>query len=52
MDMDETVTHLDSATEKTFYRPYLAQFLRNVSKQWQVMVFTASFAEYADKVLD
>lgn len=33
-------------------RPYVDEFLKDVGKKWEVVVFTASLAKYADPLLD
>ena len=35
-----------------FYRPKLMEFLKNVSKYWEVCIFTASNPNYANPVID
>jgi len=33
-------------------RPYVDEFLKHVGKKWEVVIFTASLAKYADPLLD
>jgi len=33
-------------------RPYVDEFLKEVGKKWEVVIFTASLAKYADPLLD
>lgn len=55
LDLDETLIHfkLEKVNEgKVQFRPYLFQFLENISKYYEIVVFTAGIKEYADAVLD
>lgn len=54
--MDETLLHYDVDEEKGegYYliRPGTEKFLRELSKFWEIVVFTASVAEYANWLID
>ena len=52
LDLDETLIHYDKETGKLKRRPHLKYFLYDVSKSWNIMVFTASVQKYADTILD
>lgn len=52
LDLDETLISYDMETKNYETRPYLSRFLKNVSKSWEVVVFTASIKDYADKILN
>jgi RNA polymerase II subunit A small phosphatase-like protein len=45
---------LDGAIYKVYVRkrPYVDEFMREVGKKFEVVVFTASLAKYADPLLD
>jgi len=58
LDLDETLVHsfLDH-NEKTTYlcscvRPHLEEFLKECAKMFELVLFTASKDNYANKVLD
>lgn len=44
------VGYLDQA--KIYVRPHLQQFLDEVSKDFEIIIFTASGEDYANKILD
>lgn len=55
LDMDETLIHfvVDNESEgRLLYRPYLFEFLNQVSHLFEVVVYTASVKEYADIILN
>lgn len=55
LDMDETLIHfvVDNSSEgRLLYRPYLFDFLNQVSQLYEVVVYTASRKEYADIILN
>ena len=63
LDLDETLIHSsyvqeanfkpnDESTIKFHKRPGLAQFLNQMSENFEIVVFTAGGQEYADAVLD
>ncbi len=52
LDLDETLISYDLQSKSYECRPYLSRFLKNVSKSWELVVFTASIKDYADKILD
>ena len=55
LDLDETLIHFSINGENEghlFFRPYLFQFLNNISEFYEIIVFTAGLKEYAKIVLD
>lgn len=55
VDLDETLVHyaeLPGKLNELRVRPYVAHFLTEVSKYYEIVVFTAAMQEYADWVLD
>lgn len=53
--MDETLIHTFSVIgNKIEYseRPYCREFLAEMSKYYEIVIFTAGLAEYADEILD
>ena len=57
LDLDETLIHFkanpnneESGTIKI--RPYLYQFLENIKKYYELVVFTAATQEYADPIIN
>jgi len=52
LDLDETLVHFVEKKRRFFTRPYVQEFLENVSKEWEIIVFTASRKMYADWILD
>ena len=55
LDLDETLIHFSVNGEnegQLFFRPHLFQFINNVSKFYEIIVFTAGIKEYAKIVLD
>lgn len=57
LDLDETLIHfvdLQSQGQESFFRirPYCMQFLQELSKLYEVVIFTAGMQEYADWVLN
>lgn len=41
LDLDETLVHFDLEKESLALRPYVRNFVRNASKSWEVVIFTA-----------
>ena len=39
-------------TKKFATRPYVNRFLKDISKNWEVVIFTAGTKEYADIILN
>ena len=52
LDMDETLLHFDPRRRSYFSRPYVHDFLRDMSKYYELVVFTAGLREYANILLD
>ena len=54
LDLDETLVHYIEADNKGLYlsRPYAENFLSEMSKYYEIVVFTAAVQEYADWILD
>jgi|LakMenEpi03Aug12_release.lakeMendotaPanAssembly.Ray.scaffolds.fasta_scaffold774696_1 CTD small phosphatase-like protein 2 len=48
LDLDETLIHYSSSKEAYHIRPFASQFLENISKYYELTVFTAATKEYAD----
>ena len=59
LDLDETLIHFEAGNntneeEEGFYmiRPGCCRFLRELSKLYEIVVFTAAMPDYADWILD
>lgn len=54
LDLDETLVHFAySPSGGSFIvRPYCFEFLKNIKKYYEVMVFTAATQEYANRVIN
>jgi CTD small phosphatase-like protein 2 len=62
LDLDETIVHIECPQNKTnikndsgfkvHVRPHLYKFLDEVSKYYEIVVFTAALQEYADPIID
>ncbi|KAM3129455.1 hypothetical protein pb186bvf_018447 [Paramecium bursaria] len=54
IDLDETLVHYkEQADEGQFLvRPYAEQFLIEMSKHFEIIIFTAALQDYADFILD
>ena len=54
LDLDETLIHyVDNGPDSYFLvRPYCKEFLNELSKLYEIVIFTAGVLEYADWVLD
>ena len=54
MDLDETLVHYIENEEKGQYlsRPYAENFLKEMSKYYEIVIFTAAIQDYADWILD
>jgi len=55
VDLDETLVHyaeIPGKLNELRVRPYASYFLSEVSKYYEIVVFTAAMQEYADWVLD
>ena len=51
LDLDETLIYFDLEKESLALRPYVRNFLRNVCRVWEVVIFTAGLKDYADGIL-
>lgn len=55
LDMDETLIHtkeIQNGKSLFLERPYCQEFLDEMDKHYEIVVFTAAVKEYADKILD
>lgn len=55
LDLDETLVHYHGEPEgksQFLIRPFAQQFLRKVSKKFELIIFTAALQDYADYILD
>lgn len=54
LDMDETLIHYTEANKNgsLLIRPYCHEFLEEMSKYFELVIFTAAVKEYADSILD
>lgn len=54
LDLDETLVHFAySPSGGSFVvRPYCFEFLKNISKYYELMIFTAATQEYANRVVN
>jgi Dullard-like phosphatase family protein len=57
LDLDETLIHFkgnpnDDSSGLLQFRPYLSEFLFEVSKFYELIVFTAAVKDYADPIID
>lgn len=54
LDLDETLIHFknDLSKPKFLIRPYAYSFLKNLSSNFEIIIFTAAQKEYADWILD
>lgn len=52
LDMDETLVHFDPRRRMFKARPHVQNFLKEMSKNWEIVVFTAGLKEYADWILN
>ena len=56
LDLDETLVHViidnkpNSNKAKVIYRPYLFEFLARMKRIYEIVIFTVSTKDYADKV--
>lgn len=51
LDLDETLVHYDECSEDVFERPFVVEFLQQMSKYYELVIFTAGMQEYADWAL-
>lgn len=54
LDLDETLIHyVENGLDSYFLvRPYCKEFLAEMSKYYEIVIFTAGVQEYADWVID
>ena len=55
LDLDETLIHFEEnadGTSQFLIRPYAQNFLKEVSKYYELVIFTAALKDYADFILD
>ena len=52
LDMDETLIHFRSEEKKFKLRPSCLWFLNEMSKLYEVVIFTAGSKQYADYILN
>ena len=52
LDMDETLIHFEVKTKTFRQRPGVQNFLRDMEKYFEIVIFTAGLKEYADWILD
>lgn len=55
LDLDETLIHFEEAENGASHfllRPYAQNFIREMAKHYEVVIFTAAQKEYADFILD
>ena len=57
LDLDETLIHFKSnpnneSSGKIMIRPFLYDFLRNIKKDYELIIFTAATQDYADPIID
>ena len=57
LDLDETLIHFKSnpnneSSGKIMIRPYLYDFLKNIRKYYELIIFTAATQDYADPIID
>jgi CTD small phosphatase-like protein 2 len=55
LDMDETLIHykeIEGAQNAFLIRPYCQEFLDEMAKHYEIVIFTAAVKQYADTILD
>ena len=54
LDLDETLIHYeDEGTQGRFLvRPYTFPFLKEMSKYYEIIIFTAAMQDYADWIIN
>lgn len=55
LDLDETLIHFEEnpdGTSQFLIRPFAQSFLKEMSKYYEVVIFTAALKDYADFILD
>lgn len=51
VDLDETLVHFDREKKLFYVRPYTRHFLRELSKYFEIVIFTAAQQDYTDFIL-
>lgn len=51
LDLDETLVHYDDVQERLHIRPGAANFVIEMAKYYEVVIFTAGMKDYADWAL-
>lgn len=51
VDLDETLVHFDREKKLFYVRPYTRHFLRELSKYFEIVIFTAALQYYTDFIL-
>jgi CTD small phosphatase-like protein 2 len=52
LDLDETLVHFDQNRRIFKVRPLCIQFLEDLSKLYEIVIFTAAHETYANFILD
>ena len=57
LDLDETLIHFkvnpnNDSSGTLLFRPFITEFLSNISKLYELVVFTAATQDYADPIID
>lgn len=52
LDLDETLIHFNQKKRTYCARPYATRFLAEMSKFYEIVVFTAGLKDYADWILN
>lgn len=52
LDLDETLVHFDERAEDIFIRPFAEEFLQQMSKYYEIVIFTAGMQDYADWAIE
>lgn len=55
LDLDETLIHFEEVADGTSHfllRPYAQNFIKEMAKHYEVVIFTAAQKDYADFILD
>jgi CTD small phosphatase-like protein 2 len=52
LDLDETLVHYDWHNKQFKIRPYARTFLQEMSKFFEIVIFTAAHQNYADFIID
>ena len=54
LDLDETLIHNVDYGQDSFFlvRPGCVQFITDMAKYYEIVIFTAALQEYADQVVD